>query len=149
MIYAKKKELARYLGLNPNLDTIIHFILEKDHSGIAMGKNVIDGDNAFGNRFDYDTIPEREGFFEGHTAYGDVHVLLSGSEKIGITNTAQLTKVGEEPATDFVKFEGNVELWCPMTPEDVLIAFPEDAHMVKIQNGSLSRVQKICFKFKV
>lgn len=149
MIYAKKKDLARYLGINHNLDTLIHYILEQDYSRFVLGKNGIDGDLAFANRFEYDTIPEDDGFFEGHRAYGDVHVMVSGEEKIGISNTAGLAVSGGDEASDFIKYEGTVECWCPMTTEDILVAFPEDAHMVKIQNGTASRVQKICFKFKV
>ena len=36
-----------------------------------------------------------------------------------------------------------------MTTEDILIVFPEDAHMVKVADGSSTLVEKACYKFKV
>lgn len=149
MIYTKKKNLRRYLGQSPALDAVIAALLGGDLRTLAMGRNAIDGDNAFVNRFDYDTMAVEKAIWEGHRHYGDMHVLLSGHEKIGVTNVDALTVTGEKPEEDFVGFEGPVVTWFSMTPEDVLIVYPEDAHMVKVMDGDVSHVEKACFKFKV
>lgn len=149
MIYTKKKNLSRYLGQSKSLDAAIRAILRNDQEQLSMGRNDIDGDNAFVNRFDYDTMPQEQALWEGHIAYGDVHVLLGGHEKIGVSNVEHLTETVRKEQEDFVGFQGPVETWFTMTPEDVLIVYPEDIHMVKVADGDTAHVRKCCYKFKV
>lgn len=149
MIYTKKKNLSRYLGQSKSLDAAIRAILHSDPEQLSMGRNDIDGDNAFVNRFDYDTMPQEQALWEGHIAYGDVHVLLGGHEKIGVSNVERLTETVRKEQEDFVGFQGPVETWFTMTPEDVLIVYPEDIHMVKVADGDTAHVRKCCYKFKV
>ena len=149
MIYTKKKNLSRYLGQSKSLDAAIRAILHSDPEQLSIGRNDIDGDNAFVNRFDYDTMPQEQALWEGHIAYGDVHVLLGGHEKIGVSNVERLTETVRKEQEDFVGFQGPVETWFTMTPEDVLIVYPEDIHMVKVADGDTAHVRKCCYKFKV
>ena len=149
MIYTKKKNLSRYLGQSKSLDAAIRAILNSDPEQLSMGRNDIDGDNAFVNRFDYDTMPQEQALWEGHIAYGDVHVLLGGHEQIGVSNVERLTETVRKEQEDFVGFQGPVETWFTMTPEDVLIVYPEDIHMVKVADGDTAHVRKCCYKFKV
>ena len=149
MIYAKRKELGRYLGMSSSLDTAIRYLQNADLKQLHKGRNEIDGDQAFVNRFDYQTMPQEQAIWEGHIRYGDIHVLLSGNEKIGVTNVNALKETVRKPEEDFVGYEGSVTTWLPMTTEDILIVFPEDVHMVKVIDGESTLVEKACFKFKV
>lgn len=149
MIYTKRENLRRCLGLSESLDSAIRYLLEADLRDLSKGRNEIDGDRAFVNRFDYQTMPQEQAIWEGHARYGDIHVLLSGNEKIGVTHVSALKKTGEKPEEDFIGYEGDVKVWFPMTTEDILIVFPEDAHMVKVMDGESTLVEKACFKFKV
>ena len=149
MIYTKRKNLERYLGLSESLDTAIRYLLSADLTKLTKGRNEIDGDQAFVNRFDYQTMAPDEAIWEGHIQYGDIHVLLSGQEKIGVTNVDMLTETVRKPEDDFVGFEGEVQSWFPMTTEDILIVYPEDIHKVKVIHGESTLVEKACFKFKV
>ena len=94
------------------------------------------------------TTTMEEAIWEGHIRYADIHVLLSGNEKIGVTNVDLLTETVRKPQEDFVGFEGPVLSWFPMTTEDILIVFPEDIHMVKVMDGDATLVEKACFKVK-
>lgn len=149
LIYTKRKYLHRYLGISASLDAAIRHLLSADLRRLHMGRNEIDGDRAFINRFDYQTMPPEQAVWEGHADYGDIHVLLSGRERIGAANTETLKMVVQKPEEDFIGYEGDVEVWFPMTPEDVLIVYPEDAHMVKVMDGGGCLVEKACYKFKV
>lgn len=149
MIYTKRKYLTRYLGLSESLDAAIDHLLHTDLRQLSKGRNEISGDQAFVNRFDYHTMPAEQAIWEGHAKYGDIHVLLSGHEKIGVTNTTQLKLTVQKPEEDFIGYEGDVQVWLPMTPEDVLIVYPEDAHMVKVIDTQSTLVEKACYKFKV
>lgn len=146
MIYTKKTNLHRYLGLSPEMDTAIRFLQNTDLATLVKGRNEIDGDKVFVNRFDYQTMPREQAIWEGHIRYADIHVLLSGHEKIGVTNVNLLTETVRKPQEDFVGFEGEVQSWFPMTTEDILIVFPEDIHMVKVMDGDSVLVEKACFK---
>ena len=149
MIYTKRKNLERYLGQSESLDTAIRYLLSADLRQLTKGRNEIDGDKAFVNRFDYQTMTAEQAIWEGHIQYGDIHVLLSGQEQIGVTNVDMLTETVRKPEEDFVGFEGDVQSWFPMTTEDILIVYPEDIHKVKVIQGESCLVEKACFKFKV
>lgn len=149
MIYTKRKNLERYLGLSESLDTAIRHVLSADLTQLTKGRNEIDGDQAFVNRFDYQTMTEEQAIWEGHAQYADMHVLLSGHEKIGVTNVDALKVIVRKPEEDFIGYEGDVEVWLPMTTEDILIVYPEDVHMVKVIDGESTLVEKACYKFKV
>lgn len=149
MIYTKKENLTRYLGLSAEMDTAIRYLQSADLRSLVKGRNEIDGSNVFVNRFDYQTMPQEKAIWEGHIQYADIHVLLSGNEKIGVTNVNLLTETVRKPEEDFVGFSGEVMSWFPMTTEDILIVFPEDIHMVKVMDGESVLVEKACFKVKV
>ena len=149
MIYTKRQNLSRYLGQCESLDTAIRHLQSTDLTQLSKGRNEIDGDRVFVNRFDYQTMPPEQAIWEGHAKYADIHVLLSGHEKIGVANAAALQVVDQKPDEDFIGYEGDVAVWFPMTTEDILIVYPEDVHKVKVIDGDGSLVEKACYKFKV
>ena len=149
MIYTNMDRILRYLGISETLDTAIRYLVSNDLTQLHMGRNKIDGDDVFVNRFDYNTMTEEEAIWEGHRKYGDIHVLLCGHEKIGVSDAASLKVTCQKEADDFVGYEGPVQTWCPMTTHDLLIVFPEDVHKVKDIDGESAYVKKACFKFKV
>lgn len=149
MIYTTYDQLPRYRGICPSLDTAIDYLAKADLTQLTKGRNEVDGDNVFINRFDYTTLPESEAAWEGHTDYADLHVLVSGEERIGVTDASRLTETTRDEASDFIGFDGPVDVWCPMVPGRVLIVFPEDVHMVKVQQAGPALVEKAVFKLKV
>ena len=56
LIYTKRKYLTRYLGQSTSLDAAIEHLLHTDLRQLSKGRNEIDGDQAFVNRFDYQTM---------------------------------------------------------------------------------------------
>ena len=149
MIYTKRKHLHRYLGQSESLDTAIRYLQTADLAQLHKGRNEVDGDQVFINRFDYQTMTPEQAIWEGHIKYADIHVLLSGQEQIGVSHVDALTVTVRKPEEDFIGYEGPVETWLPMTTEDILIVYPEDVHMVKVINGESTLVEKACFKVKV
>lgn len=149
MIYTKIKNIERYLGQSESLDTAIRYLLTADLRSLVKGRNEVDGDQVFINRFDYQTMTPDEAIWEGHQQYADIHVLLSGHERIGVSNVESLKVTVRKPEEDFIGYEGPVETWLPMTTEDILIVYPEDVHKVKVIDTDSVLVEKACFKFKV
>lgn len=148
MIYTNYHQMSRYENLCPALKTALQFLASADLTKLEMGRNEVDGDNVFINRFDYTTMPEEQAAWEGHKLYADIHVVLEGEERIGVTDAASLTAGAYDEAGDFIPYEGPVGAWVTMRPGDVLVVFPEDVHMVKVQLNGASRVKKAVFKVK-
>lgn len=149
MIYAKRSHLGRYKGLTPALDTAIDYLGRADISTLVPGRNEVDGDNVYVNRFDYTTIPQTRAAWEGHVRYGDIHIMISGRERIGVSDISELAQIEQLEAEDFLGFEGAVRTWYAMGEGDVLIVFPEDIHMVKVELGESLPVSRAVVKFKV
>ena len=146
MIVSKIKDLHRYKGLNNNLDTAIDYILKNDLSNLKYGRNEVDNDNVFINKFSYTGAEETDSFFEGHKNYLDIHIVLSGSEYLGYADVSELTQVTEyDAANDFMKFEGNVKNYIKLEKNDLAITFPEDIHMPKLKVND-EKIEKVVCK---
>ena len=149
MIYAEMSDLSKYLGIHKNLDTAIRFLETCDLKTLAAGRNEVDGDNVFINRFGYETMPEEEAFFEAHEDYADIHLILSSEEKIGVSDPRFLKEFDRNPAEDFIGYHGPVENYSHMTTDKFLVAFPGEAHMVKVRYEKPARVEKAVVKVKI
>ena len=149
MIYTSLDRLERYLGVCASLDTAIRYLKEQDLSQLHKGRNEVSGEDVFINRFCYETMAAENAMWEGHADYGDIHIVLEGHEKIGVSDAAALSATCRKPEEDFIGYEGPVQAWCPMAPGSILIVFPEDVHLVKVTDGEPSHVEKAVFKFKV
>lgn len=146
MIYTDLKNLERYVGIGKNLDTAIRYLKEHSLEDLSLGRNEVDGDNVFINRFAYETMEEEKAEFEAHELYGDIHLVLSGEEYIGISDLECMEITSIDKETDSVFCKGKTQNRLYMEPGKVLIAFPEDAHKVKIKTGSSCHVEKMVAK---
>lgn len=149
MIYTEVTSIVRYKGITDHLDRAINYLADHSLADLPVGRTEIDGDNVFVNRMSYETIDPSEGFFEAHIEYIDIHVILSGKEQILISDCSELTEVRRIAAEDFIEYKGNAGLVCHLCPGHLLIAFPEDAHMVKIIDGEKSQVEKAVIKVRI
>jgi len=149
VIYTKINQMKRYKGIMDSLDTAIDYLLNSDLTKLQPGRNEVDGDEVFVNCFNYTTIPEETAIWEGHKYYADFHVVLEGEEKIGVTDVTSLTAGEYDEAGDFIPYDGPVDNWMTLRPGDILVVFPEDAHMVKVQLNGASDVKKAVFKVRV
>ena len=91
MIYTDLNNLERYLGMGKHLDTAIHYIKEHSLNDLKKGRNEVDGDFAFINCFEYETLPEEKTAFEAHEKYADIHMVISGEEKMGVSDMSLMT----------------------------------------------------------
>lgn len=149
MIIGKIKDLPRYLNLHKNLDTAIHALTDLDFETLAMGKNIIDGELVYINRFDYLGQDETDCFFEGHRDYLDIHLVLSGKEYLGYSDISELQAISDYDETnDFIKYAGAVSTYCLCRAGDFVMVFPEDIHMPKISSTQES-IRKCVVKVKV
>lgn len=146
MICTKLKYIETYKGIDANLDKAIDYLINTDLSTLNLGRNEVDGDRVYINRFQYQTIPEEEGIFEAHEKHLDIHLLLSGRERMGIGDIDRMTVKEKDIENDGILYDGPIEQQIHLEPGDALIAFPHDAHMVKLESSGISSVDKIVVK---
>lgn len=148
MILCKNKDLPRYLGLSENLDTAFRFLMETDLSTLHIGKNIIDSDAVFVNRFDYDTVPDP--ITEGHLHYADIHVVIEGEEIVAVADVSTLKEIFRDEEADDLHFEGGFQSLNTLRPGDVMVVFPEDAHSPKRISGEKScHIKKAVIKVRM
>lgn len=112
---------------------------------LSPGKNSIDNDNIFINRFSYTGLLESKCFFEGHKNYLDIHILLSGCKNFGYTDISELKQITEyDSENDFIKFQGTVKNYIKLEVGDFILAFPEDIPMPKININNESIEKIVC-----
>ena len=147
MIYTEISALRNYRGISTHLDTAIDYLLSHSLEELAQGRNEVDGENVYINRFDYQTVDEAAAFYEAHLHYADIHLLLSGSESIKVAEIDTLQEFERDESTDYVGYHGAAQAVFAMNPAKVLIVFPREAHMVKLHAaGKANQVQKAVCK---
>lgn len=149
MILARNQDAAQYLGIGPNLDAALRRLLSDGLKGLEPGHYEMDGDRVWLNCFDYETIPEEEAFFEAHRRYGDIHIMLSGEEKVFISHPSDLEEFRAEPENDFYAYRGPAETTLVLKPGNFLVVFPGDAHQIKMRVRGAEPVRKAVFKFRL
>lgn len=147
MIYGRIKDALTYRGIHPGLDLALSYIRPNFLENLEEGKRVeLDGDRAYCTSFTYETIPEKEGFFEAHLKYLDIHIMLSGKERVDIAPPGELNQTKAEPENDFYAYDGEPWHSLILKPGEFLVVFPEDAHRIKLQVEGPQTVTKAVFK---
>lgn len=147
MILAKNKEAAHYRGLHPRLDRVLDLLTDEFLASVGTETNKLEGDALYVTRFDYDTLPFEETFFEAHKRYLDVHVMLRGCERVDIAHPEGLTQFDHQG--DFYGYHGEAEQSVILRPGDFLVVYPGDAHRLKIAVDKPEAVSKAVFKLLV
>ena len=148
MILDSLKSFEKYQTLQNGFDKVYQFIKGNKLNELELGKYEIDGKKV------YCTIWEGElrGFdnpkMEVHDSYIDIHVLLEGSETIGIKDRSLC---GEESAPydevkDILFYHEEPDNYVVLGEGNFAITFPADAHAPLMGDG---KCKKAIFKIHV
>ena len=153
MIVAKWKDASDYCGINPWLDKALGYLNEEFLNTVGTEKVQIDGDNVYATLNLFETVEAEKRPFEAHKEYLDIHVMLEGEERMDMAETCTLTldEAGCKPQKDFYAYSDKNPEFQPivMKPGMFLVAFPEDAHRVKVMVNGPSQVRKVVFKVRI
>ena len=149
MIYAKNKDALSYRGIHPNLDLALEHITEKYLDSVGYDRVELKGSDVYATRFTYETVPEEESFCEAHQKYLDIHIMLSGSERVEIAPPEKLTEFDRVEANDFYAYRGEGDYRLVLSPGDFLVVFPNDAHRIKMRVNGPETVTKAVFKVRI
>lgn len=144
MILAKREDAGRYRGIHPALDRALALLTDDFLRTVTPEVLRLDGDALYVSRCDYTTLPEQDTFFEAHRRYLDIHVLLSGEERVDIARPDTLELF--EHRDDFFAYRGQAEQSVILRSDNFLVVFPGDAHRIKIQTDGPCAVSKAVFK---
>ena len=147
MIFAKLTDAADYRGIHPRLDRVIDCLNEEFLNKVGTQTQKLEDDLLYVTRFDYETIPLEEAFFEAHKKYLDVHLMMSGAERVDISHPDVLTLFDHKD--DFYAYQGEAEQTLLLAPGSFLVVFPGDAHRIKVQVEGPENVSKVVFKLLV
>ena len=130
MILTNIENCSRYESLHPLFKQLFDYVRTNELLNMPIGRIELDGDNLFINNSEPECVPQEEQKLEVHKVYTDVHILLEGNERIGWASTEELSQITTpyDEEGDYM-FYGDVPLsWVDLTPGQIFIAYPEDAH---------------------
>ena len=147
MIYGKLSELAQYRGISKFLDKGFDFLQAADLSGLPLGKTEIEGDDVYCNHFTYTTADlSPDSLFEAHIRYLDLHVVLSGRERVGIAPVEALDEAEARISEDSVLYHGAPQNTLVLEEGWFLLLFPGEGHLPKLTAGTPAKIDKLVFK---
>ena len=91
MIVAKLKDAADYRGIHPMLDKALDYLNDGFLNTVGTEATHMEGNDLYATLNLFETQPDEKGFFEAHRQYLDIHVILSGEERMDIAETSALT----------------------------------------------------------
>ena len=149
MIVARNETAADYLGIHPNLDEALRRITPEFLSGLGTERVDIIPGQVWCTKFTYETISDEESFFEAHENFLDIHLMLSGCERVEIASPAALQQFDSKPENDFYAYRGEGAHKLVLTPGNFLVVWPDDAHKIKMMLEHPETVTKSVFKVKI
>ena len=149
MIVARNETAPAYLGIHPNLDEALRRITPEFLSSLGSDRVDIIPGEVWCTKFTYQTISDEESFFEAHEKFLDIHLMLSGSERVEIASPKALTQFDSQPENDFYAYRGQGTDKLVLAPGDFLVVWPDDAHKIKMMLERPETVTKAVFKVKI
>ncbi len=149
MIKDRLENASTYYKISENLQKGFEWLKTTDLKSIADGKYLIDNNNVYANVQSYETKDSAP--YEAHREYADIQYLVSGSEKIGVTdysNCSVLEKYNPQKDIEFLHFNSN-ETYHTINEGDFLVLFPQDAHKPSINTEQKTKVKKVVIKVKI
>ena len=149
MILAPNGDAALYRGIHPNLDLALAHIKPEFLEKLGTERVELKGSEVYCTKFTYETVRDEESFFEAHRLYLDIHMMLSGSERVEIAAPEALSPLRQEPDNDFYAYTGTGRHSLVLSPGDFLVVFPNDAHRIKMRVNGPETVSKAVFKIRI
>lgn len=129
MIIDNIKYASYYERLHPEFASVFE-VLASLTAESEDKRYEVDGDKAFVNLSSYVNKPVSECKFENHKKYIDIQYVVSGEEKIDLTDSAVLTVTEDRIDDGDIAFYEDTEHFdtADLEPGDFVIIFPGEAH---------------------
>lgn len=134
---------------DPALLRALDYFRRHDMAHMEKGSYPIDGQELFVNVVGYETKPLTDTIWEAHRHYLDVHVLISGEERIDLNRISRLRAAPFCEEKDYLPLTGEANCTVVLQPGDFLICYPEDGHRTAIAADEPCAIKKAIFKVRV
>lgn len=149
MIFGNIRDWTSYEWLEKGIRECFAYARDHDLAAYEKGSHPIDGDRLFVNIVEYKTTVPKERFWEAHREYLDLHLMLSGREKINLNFIENLEQKEYVPKDDFLALEGKENSHVVLEAGDFLVCYPKDGHMTALQEEQPEDIKKAIFKIKI
>jgi len=141
MIVDSLKGFERYTHIHKRFGKAYEYILKTDFDSLTPGKYDVMG------REIYCTIWEGEGKgldipkLEVHDTYIDIHILIEGSETIGVRDRSRCVgdNIFYDAERDIAFLEESPENFISLGKGNIAVIFPHDAHAPLIGDGTIKK----------
>ncbi|MDD2420468.1 MAG: YhcH/YjgK/YiaL family protein [Bacteroidales bacterium] len=142
MIVDSLRGFERYISFHPRFAKAYEFLTKNNPGNMEPGEYPVMGKEI------YCTIWEGNGKglefppLEVHDSYIDIHLLIEGNETIGIKDRAKCSadNVPYDQEKDIAFIDEIPENFINMSPGNIAIIFPHDAHSPLIGEGHIKKM---------
>lgn len=147
-------ELISLLGQeNQNLTVsqkkVMEYLKTHDLASMEKGTHFIEGEDFFVNVMEYQTTDEANRIWEAHKDYLDIHVVVTGVEGIYHSFIDNMQVGDYHKNEDYLEITGNKENVIQLSPNQLLVLYPEDTHKTGVKVDKETFVKKGVFKVKI
>ena len=132
--------------LNKRIVEGLNYLASTDFTNVEDGRHDLT-DYLYANIQTYQT--KEDALFEAHRDYIDIQYIISGEEKIGVTDYSSCTEAvayDKEKDIEFLNGEGE---YYPLKEGEYMILYPQDAHKPSISLNNQSTVRKVVVKVRI
>lgn len=142
MIIGKLENSSRIEPLHPLFKRLFDYVKQHDLLTRELGRITIEGDDLFINNVNPECVSQEGQMLELHRDYIDVHILLSGKERIGWKpiEDLQFQIKAYEKDGDCALYTDKPTTFVDMNPGEFVIVYPEDPHAPVIGEGKIRKL---------
>lgn len=142
MILGTLSNSERYEALHPAFAQVFTYIKENDLLAAPLERITLDGDRLFINNVLTHGRDAKEMPLEAHRQYLDIHILLSGTERIGWRALEDCGIPSKEynEKEDYMLWEQGATSYVDLKPGQFAIVYPEDTHAPLIGSGDIRKL---------
>lgn len=149
MIKDTLTNISKYNNLSEFLKIGLDYIKNTDFNKLEDGRYSINGEDIYINIQTYKTKENAD--FEAHRNYVDIQYVISGEEKIGVTDYANCNTTVEYNDDKDIEFLNGVGEYYELKTGDFMILYPTDAHKpsISIDTNNPETVRKAVVKVHI
>ncbi len=151
MIFDKIENHKNYRGLSKGMDKAFDFLLNTNLRELPVGKHVLNDELLYAVCMEYETKEKTLSKNEAHKKYIDVQYVISGQEKMFVSEIKGLEITEEyDEEKDVIFYEQKCECKLNALQDYFAVFFPEDAHMPGLNiTDKSTMVKKVVVKVHV
>lgn len=149
MFFGNQNDYEECSCLDKKIKECLDYAKTHDLREMKPGSYEIDGDRLSVNIMEYETVSPEERFWEAHKKYGDLHLMIDGTERIDLNFLDYLEQGDYVEKDDYQKLEGKPNSHVILTEGDFLYCGFRDGHRTGIMTDQREKIKKAVFKIRL